>query len=124
MLRLAGKKMKEKKMNSIFSRIDSHHFGPNNRKHIQQTHHPSNHSVHYSEIWNSAKMKCCFCIKFKNQSKTFLSFLNFWKRGKENIAKFKINAYLGTHQKEKTQVVHHQESIVPSFSSRFSATKQ
>ena len=116
MLRLACKKM-----NSKFSTIDSHHFGPNKRKHNKPTTKPI---ILYIILKSETAQK--WNVAFASNSKTNLklSFLNFWKRWKENIAKFKINAYLGTHQKEKAQVVHHQESSVPSFSSLFSATKQ
>ena len=92
MLRLAGKKM-----NSKFSTIDSHHFGPNKRKHNKPTTKPIILCIilksETAQKWN---------VAFASNSKTNLklSFLNFWKRWKENIAKFKINAYLGTHQKK------------------------
>lgn len=76
------KKMKEKKMNSNFSRIDSHHFGPNKRKHNKPTTHPITLCIilksETAQKWNVA-----FASNSKTNLKLSFLFLTFEKTEKD-----------------------------------------
>lgn len=76
MLRLAGKKMK-----SNFSRIDSHHFGPNKRKHNKPKTHPITLCIilksETAQKWNVASAS-----NSKTNLKLSFLFLTFEKQKK------------------------------------------